>query len=132
MISLISALVAEVQPLDFPLASGGLRGTTIGPATPALALWIWAPVAGRVMSETVIFQQIIFCPGLNVMTALPLPSGSAGPGTSAEPARVALNGRPPWWAPGILKATNPRDRIKAVTTRNKAPFGLVSIGNSSI
>ncbi len=49
MISLISALVAEVQPLDFPLASGGLSGTTIGPATSAFPLCMWAPVAGRVM-----------------------------------------------------------------------------------
>src|SRR5215831_18875958 len=93
--ALIRAGSALTQPLDEPVASGGVSGTTMGPATPTGAAWMWAPVAGRVRLVTVIAKQICPWPSLRARLAVPDPSGSPGPGTSLAPARVVANGRPP-------------------------------------
>ncbi len=69
---------------------GGIRGTTLGPFTPAGATWMWAPNAGA-MLETEISQQTLACPTLSVIDANPVPSGSAG----GTPSVVAGGGAPP-------------------------------------
>src|SRR5215217_4726735 len=92
-----------VQPLEDPLASGAERVTTTGPATPAAPTWMCAAVAGRSIPAALISQQTSSCPGLTVMVAMPLPSGSPA-GTSAAPVSSVERGLPPWSATARLAA----------------------------
>src|SRR5215216_4773408 len=118
-----------VQPLEDPLASGAERVTTTGPATPAAPTWMCAAVAGSSIPAALISQQTSSCPGLTVMVAVPLPSGSPGPGTSAAPVSSVERGLPPWAAtsiglaadaaPASAKATR---AAKTNDTNSRLPF----------
>src|SRR5687767_12355506 len=85
----VRVTVAQPEPI-------GLNGRTtlLAGAVPASPIWMWAAV-GAAMSRHVIVQQIRDWPGLTVMTAVPLPSGSPA-GISAAPVRLVLNLIPPW------------------------------------
>src|SRR6058998_1592889 len=81
----------SLHPVEEPEV-GGLRGTTIGPFTPAGAAWIWAAVAGAI-PETERSQQTRVRPTLRVITADPLPFGSP-PRISSAPLREVVRGAP--------------------------------------
>lgn len=69
-----SGFTPSLQRVEDPEV-GGLRGTTIGPLTPAGAAWIWAAVAGA-MFEAESSEHTRVRPTLSVIRANPLPSGS--------------------------------------------------------
>src|SRR5919112_2871799 len=69
---------------------------------------MWAPV-GVSMSATLSSKQTSSCPGLTVIVAVPLPSGSPWLGTpslftSASPVNTVEKERPPWSATSSLAA----------------------------
>jgi hypothetical protein len=84
----------SAQPLEKPSSSGGVRDTTTSPNSPTAPSWMCAPVAGSSIPSVLIVQQTSSCPGLTIMVAVPLPSGSPGPGTSAAPVSSVEKGRP--------------------------------------
>src|SRR5437867_11850325 len=81
----------SLHPVEDPVV-GGLRGTTIGPFTPAGAAWMWAAVAGAI-SETESSQQTRVRPTLRVIKADPLPFGSP-PRISSAPLREVVRRAP--------------------------------------
>src|SRR5215203_2464236 len=93
----------------------GLNGRTMLPAgaVPASPIWMWAAVGAAIPCQ-VMFQQMRDWPGLTVMTAVPLPSGSPA-GISAAPVRLVGNFMPPW--SGWAKAA---DAIRAADAVNEA------------
>jgi hypothetical protein len=84
----------SAQPLEKPSSSGGVKDTTTSPNSPTAPSWMCAPVAGSSIPSVLIVQQTSSCPGLTIMVAVPLPSGSPGPGTSAAPVSSVEKGRP--------------------------------------
>src|SRR2546427_10528477 len=80
------------QPSDEPLV-GGESGTTIGPATPTGARWMWAATAGPSRASTVSLQQTSLWPKFTVMSAAPVPGEPLGGGSWALVLGPA-NGRP--------------------------------------
>src|SRR5437870_3138349 len=90
------------QPSDEPLV-GGESGTTIEPATPTGARWMWAAMAGPSRSSTVSLQQTSLWPMFTVMSAAPVPGEPLG-GVSWAPVMCAMNGRPPWFELDSLSA----------------------------
>ncbi len=106
-----SGFTLSLQPTEDPEV-GGLRGTTIGPLTPAGAAWICAAVAGA-MFEAESSQQTRVRPTLSVITANPLPSGSP-PRISSAPFRVVALFAPAESEAATLGSTSP-----AMMTRSK-------------
>src|SRR5215208_8221007 len=119
----------SAQPLEKPSSSGGVRDTTTSPNSPTAPSWMCAPVAGSSIPSVLIVQQTSSCPGLTIMVAVPLPSGSPGPGTSAAPVSSVERGLPPWAAtsiglaadaaPASAKATR---AAKTNDTNSRLPF----------
>src|SRR6478736_10527789 len=94
----MSEAVEVTQPFDLYVLP---NGTTTGPATPALPLWIWA--ATIVPTFDTLISQHTLVPE-NVISAVPVPSGSPF-GTSTLPASVACSDPPFRTAPAAPAAT---------------------------
>ena len=115
---------------------GGIRGTTLGPFTPAGATWMWAPNAGA-MLETEISQQTLACPTLSVIDANPVPSGSAGgtpsvvAGGAPPPAR-GRSFRPVQARAGHLQARSPSVTCTPLRSRSPAQRRRARLGCSAL
>src|SRR5574342_1075145 len=113
--SLISSRSALTQPLEVPLV-GGVSGITTGPGLVGGARWMWDAVAGA-MFETDSQKHTSPVPRLKVKDAVPVPSGSPGPGLSAAPVIVTDNGAPP-------AATTLRESSASTSIRTWKPLSL--------
>src|SRR5438093_4069289 len=122
-----SSSTSVTQPLEVPVSSGGVRTTTMGPASPTGAWWMCAPVAGSTMSDTAMAKHTSRWPWFRLIVAVPDPSGSPGPGTSLAPWSVVVKGRPPVARAAELTMANDRaDEQTMSATRLSMPLPLLS------